>query len=222
MDSVLKRRFDEVLKQADEVEASKRQEQNMGLYGSSTATYVDGGLLLTWTVNAENIILKACGADSPHHRHFTKALTLQTMETNHRSFQKRRAVLVAAKEDFNGGYLASVHNLVRAEVFGSELEQASELLKSKYAVAAAVIAGVVLETAIRDLCSKNNIQHGKLDKMNADLAKAGLYNGLMQKRITHLAAIRNSAAHGNTQEFETYDVAAMVGEVERFLAQHLG
>ena len=95
-------------------------------------------------------------------------------------------------------------------------------MKSKYAVAAAVIAGVVLETAIRDLCSKNNIQHGKLDKMNADLAKAGVYNGLMQKRITHLAAIRNSAAHGNTQEFETYDVAAMVGEVERFLAQHLG
>jgi hypothetical protein len=221
MDTLLKRRFDEVLEQADKVEASKRQEQNTGFYGTSTSTYVDGGLLLTWTVNAENIILKACGAESPHLRHFTKALTLQSMETNHRSFQKRRAVLVAAKEDFNGGYLASVHNLVQAEVFGSELEQARELVKNKYAVAAAVIAGVVLETAIRNLCTTNNLPHGKLDKMNADLAKAGVYNGLMQKRIIHLAAIRNSAAHGNTQEFETYDVTAMIDEVERFLVQHL-
>jgi hypothetical protein len=221
MDSVLKRRFDEVLKQADEVEASKRQEQNTGFYGSSTSTYVDGGLLLTWTVNAENIILKACGADSPHHRHFTNALKLQSMETNHRSFQKRKAVLIAAKEDFEGGYLASVHSLVKAEVFGSELEQASELLKSKYALAAAVIAGVVLETAIRDLCTRNNLPHGKLDRMNAELAKAGVYNSLMQKRITHLAGVRNSAAHGNREEFETYDVAAMIDEVERFLAQHL-
>jgi hypothetical protein len=219
MNNLLKRRFDEVLKQADDVEASKRQES--GLYGTSTSTYVDSGLLLTWTVNAENIIEKACGADSPHHRHFTKALTSQSMETNHHSFQKRRAVFVAAKEDFDGGYLASIHSLVQAEVFGSELEQASELLKSKYAVAAAVIAGVVLETAIRNLCTTNNLPNGKLDKMNADLAKTGVYNGLMQKRITHLAAIRNSAAHGNKQEFETYDVAAMIDEVERFLVQHL-
>jgi hypothetical protein len=53
--------------------------------------------------------------------------------------------------------------------------------------AAAVIAGTVLETALRQLC---------LDRMNADLAKAGVYNSLMQKRITALAAIRNRAAHG--------------------------
>jgi hypothetical protein len=219
MESRLLRRFDEVLKQADDVEASKRNES--GLYGASTSTFVDGELLLTWTVNAENIIEKACGVDSPHHRHFTNALKLQSMETNHHSFHKRRAVLIAAKEDFNGGYLASIHSLVQAEVFDSELEQASELLKSKYAVAAAVIAGVVLETTIRDLCTKNKLSHGTLDKMNADLAKAAIYNGLMQKRITHLAGVRNSAAHGNKEEFDKHDVAAMIDEVKRFLAQHL-
>ena len=107
---------------------------------------------------------------------------------------------------------------MRADVFESELEQASELLKSGCPVAAAVIAGVVLETAIRELCTRNQIQHGKLDRMNADLTKAGIYSSVMQKRITHLAAVRNSAAHGNETEFKTYDVKAMIEEVEQFLA----
>jgi hypothetical protein len=66
--------------------------------------------------------------------------------------------------------------------------------------AAAVIAGTVLETALRQLC---------LDRMNADLAKAGVYNSLMQKRITALAAIRNRAAHGKPNEFTRDDVSAM-------------
>jgi hypothetical protein len=81
-----------------------------------------------------------------------------------------------------------------------------------------VIAGVVLETALRQLCDRENIPHGKLDKMNADLAKAGKYNKLMQKRITALADIRNSAAHGNFNQFTQQDVENMMNEVEQFLA----
>ena len=61
--------------------------------------------------------------------------------------------------------------LVQGDVFDSELEQASELLASQYTVAAAVIAGVVLETSLREMCADNAIQVGKLDKMNADLAR---------------------------------------------------
>jgi hypothetical protein len=131
------------------------------------------------------------------------------------------AVFEAAKEDFDGGYLSSVRSLVQAEVFGSELEQASELLRSGYASPAAVVAGAVLETGIRELCDRNGIPHGKLDKMNADLTKAGVYNGIVAKRITHLAAVRNSAAHGNKLEFEQYDVASMIDEVEHFISKHL-
>ena len=108
--------------------------------------------------------------------------------------------------------------LVQAEVFDSELEQANELLSSGYLSAAAVIAGVVLETALRELCDRGNISHSKLDKMNADLAKAGKYNTLTQKRITALAAIRNSAAHGKADEFTKQSVINMIDEVEQFLA----
>jgi hypothetical protein len=54
--------------------------------------------------------------------------------------------------------------------------------------------------------------------MNADLAKVGVYNSLMQKRILALAAIRNSVAHGKSEEFTRDDISAMIRDVERFVA----
>ncbi|EGH05545.1 hypothetical protein PSYAE_27014, partial [Pseudomonas amygdali pv. aesculi str. 0893_23] len=78
--------------------------------------------------------------------------------TNYGILKQLRAVFLAVKEDFEGGHLNSLRNLVQAEVFTSELDQAEELLKSGYATAAAVIAGVVLETTLRDLCSIHNLR----------------------------------------------------------------
>jgi hypothetical protein len=52
----------------------------------------------------------------------------------------------------------------------------------------------VLETGLREKCADNAIEPGKLDKMNADLAKAGINNKLVQKHITALADILNGAA----------------------------
>ncbi|UTM59106.1 hypothetical protein L4174_020550 [Photobacterium sp. CCB-ST2H9] len=60
-----------------------------------------------------------------------------------------------------------------------------------------------------------------MDKMNADLTKAGIYNSLQQKRITAIAGIRNSAAHGNHDEFSRDDVRVMISDIERFLLTYL-
>ena len=218
MNSRHKRRFQELTDQARKLEASKRIEYDQFL--NQNEERIDSNALLNWKVKAKALLVSACGEESQHFKLFEKSES-STYSSNLNTLRRMIAVFEAAREDFEGGYLASVHDLVRADVFGSELEQASELLKSKYPVAAAVIAGVVLETAVRELCSRNQIAHAKLDRMNADLAKAGVYNGIVQKRISHLAAVRNSAAHGNEAEFKTYDVKSMIDEVEQFLATHL-
>ncbi len=57
--------------------------------------------------------------------------------------------------------------------------------------------------------------------MNDDLTKAGEYNALIQKRVTSLAAVRNSAAHGKTVEYTSEDVKSLINEVERFVAEKL-
>ena len=111
--------------------------------------------------------------------------------------------------------------LVQAEVFDSELEQARQLLDKTYYAAAAVISGVVLETALRELCDREEIGYSSLNKMNADLAKAGVYNKLIQKQITAYADVRNSAAHGKPDEYRKEDVSDMIDYVQRFLANHL-
>ena len=60
----------------------------------------------------------------------------------------------------------------------------------------------------------------KMDTMNADLAKQGVYNKLMQKRITMLADIRNKAAHGEWDKFTKADVEDMLRGVRQFMETH--
>ena len=137
--------------------------------------------------------------------------------TNHAILLRLKAVVSAAQDDYEGGYLMKIRDLIQANVFDNELEQAEELFHSGYSTASAVITGVVLETTLRQMCADNGIAIGKLDKMNADLAKAGVYNRLVQKQITALADIRNSAAHGNDTAFSPADVDNMIREVRRFI-----
>jgi hypothetical protein len=175
---------------------------------------------LAWRIKVQNLLVQACGVDSEHYKAFVRAERPGVYNGSYDIFLRARAVFRAAKEDYEGGYMESARSLIQAEVFEDELAQAQELLGKGY-YAAAVIAGVVLETGIRELCDRHSIPHGKLDKMNADLAKAGVYNALQQKQITAMAAIRNSAAHGKPEEFKQQDVEDMIRDVGQFLPQHL-
>jgi hypothetical protein len=193
---VLTKRFAELALQLEaigETRQTKRSEYS-GPYEE-----VDPELLLGWCVKARSLIGSACSKDGEH-----------------LLFKSVKAVFLAAKEDFEGGYLVSVRNLIQAEVAGNEIDQATELWGSGYITAAAVVAGVVLETTLRTLCEANGLSTGKLNKMNDDLAKAGVYNSLKHKSITSLAAVRNSAAHGKTDEFTAQDVKSMISDVQRF------
>ena len=212
------RRFSELEDQLKQVEQSKHFESDLN---GRPREYVDDQLLLNWRVKARSLLVNACGESSQHFKAFAEAEQTSMYTTNLHTLIRVRAVFLAAREDYEGGYLSSVRNLVHAEVFENELEQASELLAAGFIAPAAVVAGVVLETALRNLCASHNLAPGSLDRMNADLAKAGAYNGLVQKRITALAAVRNSAAHGKTSEYSAADVKAMLPEVERLIGQFL-
>jgi hypothetical protein len=207
------RRFDELCTQAVALDASKKRSAQ---YDSSY--YLDVSDLLNWVVKVRHLLSSVCGPNSQHFTQFVAAEKPGMYTTNHETFQKLRAVLLAAKEDYEGGYLNELKLLVQGEVFDSELEQANELLTSGYIPAAAVTAGVVLEAGLREMCVDRALPIGKLDKMNADLAKAGAYNKLVQKQITALADIRNNAAHGHYDQFSKDDVFSMIKDVQRILA----
>ena len=217
MNNKLEKRFNELASEHQALMASKTRKSTS--YGSDD--YVDSELFTSWKVKVRNLFSLACGESSQHFKEYVKAEKPMTMESSYSVAKRLGAVFNAVKDDFHGGYLNSIRNLVQAEVFESELEQAQELLDSGYKLASAVIAGVVLETSLRDLCDQEGISHGKLDKMNSDLAKQGKYNKLQQKRITALADIRNSAAHGKPEEFTEPDVQLMIRDIEGILANFL-
>jgi hypothetical protein len=218
MTNLLAKRFSELETQLKEVEATKRQGEGVG---GRPKHYVDGQLLLNWKVKVKNLLSKACGLDSEHYKHFELAEKGNYHTTNYDILRRLEAVFLAAKEDFEGGYLATLRGIVQAELFDSELDQAAELLRNGYKSAAAVAAGVVLEATLRELCARLGIGIGKLDKMNADLVKGGAYSALVQKKVTWLAHIRNSAAHGKPEDFTENDVQTMLEYIQRFAADHL-
>jgi hypothetical protein len=200
-----------------DVEATKRFEQSELFSGD----HIDDEKLLTWRVKVRNLLLNACGESSEHYKEFLKSEAPRAYYSSWSVFKELRAIFLAAREDFEGGYLRSVRGLIEAEVFNSELDQARELLRAGYKVPSAVVAGVVLETSLRRMCQDRSLDAGKLDSMNASLYKAGAYNLLVQKRITALADVRNNAAHGRPEQFNEGDVSDMISYVESFLAEHL-
>ena len=176
---------------------------------------VDQQLAAQWAASVEALLVRVFGADSPHHRAFKNHTN---RHIGYSDALRAQGVLRAAADDFAGGYIFALRELVEADVFDDLLEQAEHLLSSRYHAAAAVIAGCVLEDALRKLCNRRSVAvpaKPKLDQMNADLAKAGVYSKLVQKRITALADVRNKAAHGQWTEFNPADVEEMIRAVRR-------
>jgi len=182
--------------------------------------YVENESVNQWGVSCLHILKRVFDEDSDH---YTKFAELFPKFPGYSSFKKALGILKAAKEDYESGFLFDARVLIQAEVFDDFLEQAQHLLESGYHAPAAVVAGSVLEDGIRKLCVRYSITlptKPKLDTMNADLAKAGVYNLLVQKQITALADLRNKAAHGLWTEFTVNDVEQMIIQIRAFLTTH--
>ena len=220
MKNKISSRFKELLEEVNKIESSKKKISG-GIYGTDYLE-INNELHKIWELNLKNLILLLTSdSNCMYYSELVKISELKSYEDYSNVFDRQKALFLAFKDDYEKGLISSMKYLIEANVFDTELEQAKELLSNRYKLAAAVIGGVVLETALRSLCDKEKIEHGKLDKMNADLAKAGVYNKFQQKSITALADIRNSAAHGKDSEFTHENVENMIRDIESFLAMYL-
>jgi len=185
-----------------------------------TSDFVDVQLTNQWMVSSLNLLEASFGETSVHYQR------MKSLESDYPKWPHANqafGVLLAAKDDLESGALFTVRSLIEAELFDEFLEQAEHLHASGYFQPAAVVAGSVLEDGLRKLCTRNKIEIGdspKLDTMNAALAKQTVYNKLTQKRVTALADIRNNAAHGKWDEFDSEDVDAMIRDVRRFMEEN--
>jgi hypothetical protein len=173
-----------------------------------------------WGGSCLNLLGRVFGEGSLFYTRFDKLLGTHVDVDQ---FAAAVGIMKAARAEYAGGYLFNTRALIAAEVFDEFLQQAEYLLQSGYHQPAAVVAGAVLEDGLRKLCDRHGIalpDNPKLDRMNADLAKAGAYNVMTQKLVTYLAALRNKAAHGEWDKFSEADVATMLPQVRVFMATH--
>jgi hypothetical protein len=209
-------RLTELITMGDRVLATQ-QDPGPNVIGDDV---VDTQLAYQWATSVQNLLARVFGRDSEHYKNFTaQAGTYLSFSPVYQA----QGILRAAKDDYENGHLFELRRLVEAEVFDDFLEQAEHLFDSGYFQAAAVVAGCVLEDGLRKLCVANQVAVApkpKLDTMNADLAKAGVFSVLIQKRITALADLRHKAAHGKWTEFTRDDVKEMVQAIRRFMEEH--
>ena len=179
---------------------------------------------LRFRTQAMNLVRRACGEDSDHYKELCRLTNDQNASNNPYFFPHCLGIVQAAAHDFEAGLLFDLRRLVMAEVLGDFLEQAELLLSEGYYVPSASSAGAVLEDGLRKLWKKHKLpipEKTTIDRLNADLARASVYDKLIQKRITALADIRNNADHGHFDKFKQEDVDDMVKWVRRFTADYL-
>lgn len=136
-------------------------------------------------------------------------------------------ILRALGDDVGQGWLKGVEELVHADTFADQLEQADELLRAKYKDAAAVVGGVALESHLRSLAAKSGVDIAlpsggpkKADVINVDLVKAGVYTTIQQKAITAWLGIRNASAHGEYNKYELAEVRQMLASISDLIARY--
>lgn len=133
--------------------------------------------------------------------------------------------LRALRTAYEAGYLATVTELVHAELFVDFLEMADYLLSEGYKDPAAIIGGSVLEEHLRQLSVKHGIsvttggKPKKSDLLNAELASAGVYTKLDQKSVTTWLDLRNKAAHGKFTEYNKQQVEFLLQSVRDFIVR---
>lgn len=143
----------------------------------------------------------------------------------HRHTSSIMGIVLALRDDVKAGYITTLIELTHAELFSDYLDMAYHLQQSKYKDAAAIITGSTLESHLRKLSIKHEINIEKkgvpvkADKLNSDLAKAIAYSKMDQKSVTAWLGLRNSAAHGKYDEYTSDQVDLFISSVRDFIGR---
>ena len=133
----------------------------------------------------------------------------------------------ALLSDYQNGRLQTAAELIHADLFADYLEMAEYLLKECYKDPAAVIVGSSLEAHLRKLCEKHEIGTTKpggaslkASAMNDDLKRAGVYDKNEHKQVTAWLGIRNDAAHGDYDKYDSAKVEMLLMGVRNFISRY--
>jgi uncharacterized protein (UPF0332 family) len=137
-------------------------------------------------------------------------------------FQNQLAILNACIENIDT-ILFNIENVLQYNMYKSELEAASDLLKNGFIRPAGALAGVVLERYLKELCVKHEINLKKKKPAMADyyesLKAAGIIDPILWRKIQNLTDIRNYCDHAKERDPTKDEVGDLISEVEKIIAR---
>ena len=133
-------------------------------------------------------------------------------------FKQQLAILKAVRARFESS-LFDISQLVMADLFDSELATASELAKKKFLRAAGVVAGVILEKHLAQVCKNHSVKMLKrsptISDLNDRLKAENVVDIPQWRSIQHLSDIRNLCAHNRQTEPKKEQVSDLIAGVEK-------
>ena len=142
--------------------------------------------------------------------------------------------LIGLKKSYESGMLDDLSLRIESDVNSDYLGQAEQLLRDEKIeyidAAAAVVAGAVLEKALRSLCDRqkppipterSNGKRKTLGKLIEELRDIQVFNQPVATRLLSYTQTRNAAAHGEFDKFTRQDVESMIPGINDFLADYL-
>jgi hypothetical protein len=211
-----KARLNQIIEQGSRVLGSRHRPSPRVTSGD----FVDSELFYQWKASSLSFLAMAFGKDSTHYSLYNA----QCQSSRHSDAVKGQGVLLAAKEDLEGGFLGRLEGLVSADIFSDFLDMAEHLLSEGYKDPAAALTGAVLEDGLRRIAGANQVDlktSENIGSLNQKLADSQIYNRITQKRIQVWNDVRNQADHGKFADYDAEHVREMLAGVRGLLAENL-
>jgi len=132
-------------------------------------------------------------------------------------FQNQLAILKSVKARFESS-LFEIKQLLRADLLDLEIDSSKELLKNGYLRASGVIAGVVLETHLSQVCNSHNITIKKnptINYFNEILKKNNIIDVPKWRFIQRLGDLRNLCGHKRERDPLKGEVIELIDGVDK-------
>jgi len=188
---------------------------------SDIAAVVDATKFQEWATSALSLLQKLYGETSPHYLNFNAIYSKIISIPYKESFDNCRAILQGAREEYEGGGNFQLKDYLERAVLEYLAARSSELLNAGEKEAACVLATVLLESALKQLCVMKGTPEGSIEQMNDALCKAGAYQVGMRQRIMDWRCMKDDMVHGHGDKYRSTDVEEMLRVVQRFIGKEL-
>ena len=214
LDAVIMDKFQELAEKAKKVNASQQV--------SDIAALVDSKKFQDWANSAMNLLQKVFGEESVYYSNFQSIYGKIINITYKENFDNCRAIVQAAREEYEqGGGLSQVELFLDYAVLEFLAGKTADLLHRGDKETACILATVLLEQGLQHLCRMKGVAEGSLEEMNEALYKAKAYQVGTQQRIKDWCYMKEDFVQCKADKYGTADVDDMLRGVQRFLAKEL-